>query len=164
MLTHHPLCPQAQGDALECHCPQLIAEAGFAPENRAEAELAVREILDTPEHERSPIDRYLGAKLEEYLREVAERPTKITFINVVDCVDPNDPAGRTYRQVNAATRHAIPIGTLVELDSGARLFVVKHTRDCDQEPLYSLATTPEEDDLSCWLHGYGERGLKVVRV
>lgn len=34
--------------------------------------------------------------------------------------------------------HKIPVGALVELESGVRLFVIKHTYDCDGEPLYNL--------------------------
>ena len=34
--------------------------------------------------------------------------------------------------------HKIPIGALVELESGVRLFVIEHTYDCDGEPLYNL--------------------------
>lgn len=46
------------------------------------------------------------------------------FVNVADLPDPNDSDGRTYREVNLAKTHNIPLGTLVELDNGARLFVI----------------------------------------
>lgn len=46
------------------------------------------------------------------------------LINIADLVDPYDPAKRSYRQVNAEKQHSIPIGALVELESGVRLFVV----------------------------------------
>ena len=94
-----------------------------------------------------------------------------TFINVADLVDPDDPSGRTYRQVNALKSHGIPIGTLVELENGARLFVVKHTRDCDQTPLYSLCadqddTEQEREGFSNygWVNGYSEEDLKKVGI
>jgi hypothetical protein len=56
------------------------------------------------------------------------------FVILYDLVDPNDPAGRSYRQINATKTHAIPLGALVEVDSGVRLFVVLQTRDCDMTP------------------------------
>lgn len=90
----------------------------------------------------------------------------VTF-NLADLPDPNDKQGRSYRQVNAARAHAIPVGTLVELDSGERLYVVMHTRDCDQTPLYSLGM---RDDLESgdplaqhrWQNGYDEDGLEII--
>lgn len=84
------------------------------------------------------------------------------IINVADLVDPDDPQGRTYRQVNAAKTHGIPLGALVQLKSGARLFVVLHGRDCDRTPLYCLATDPDEEDKYRWLGGYSEGSLTVV--
>lgn len=97
------------------------------------------------------------------------------FVMVADLRDPNDPQGRTYRQVNAEKVHHIPVGTLVEMENGARLFVVKQGRDCDQTPLYWLAPEmPEmvegEDspdairwERSKWIGGYGEESLWVVQ-
>ncbi len=95
--------------------------------------------------------------------------SEVFFVNLADMPAPGDPEGRTYRQVNAARSHAIPVGALVELDSGVRLFVVMQTRDCDQEPLYSLAAlplgkeSPYQGDRR-WHHGYGEEGLTLVRL
>ena len=92
------------------------------------------------------------------------------FINVADIVDPDDPQGRTYRQVNAARPHTIPVGSLVELESGVRLFVIHHGRDCDMEPLYYLS--PDRDDTTekrkgfrndGWTGGYCEDSLTVVQ-
>ena len=60
------------------------------------------------------------------------------FMNICDLTDPEDSAGRTYREVNNATHHKLMVGDLVELDNGARLFITKHTRDCDGTPLYSV--------------------------
>ena len=85
------------------------------------------------------------------------------MIVVADLVDPDDPHGRTYREVNRANPHAIQIGTLVELESGARLFVVMHTRDCDGTPLYSLAADIEDPDYK-WSNGHADDGLAVVSL
>ena len=89
----------------------------------------------------------------------------VTFFNVADLMDPNDPQGRTYRQVNAERTHAIPLGALVELETGERLRVMMHTRDCDQTPLYSLGVMgDEEGEISRmkWQHGYCDESLVVV--
>ena len=62
------------------------------------------------------------------------------MINIADLRDPDDPQGRSYRQVNADRTHGIPVGALVEIiDTGVRMFVVWHGRDCDQTPLYWLS-------------------------
>lgn len=89
------------------------------------------------------------------------------FINIADLTDPTD--GRTYRQINAAKSHEIPIGTLVELKNGARLFVVHHDRDCDETPLYYLSAdsgdTQQVDPLfrnPGWTSGYSADSLRVV--
>ncbi len=101
------------------------------------------------------------------------------FIILADLVDPKDPAGRTYRQVNAAKTHAIPLGALVELrpdpdgpeTDGVRLYVVFLGRDCDQTPLYWLS--PHSDDTQeerpgqagrKWVGGYAEESLSIVRL
>ena len=89
----------------------------------------------------------------------------VTIINVADLTDPNDAQGRSYRQVNAERQHAIPLGTLVELDTGERLRVMMHTRDCDQTPLYSLGLTGDDEDeigRMKWHHGYCDESLAVV--
>lgn len=92
------------------------------------------------------------------------------FLNIADMTDPDDADGRTYRQVNAAATHAIPIGALVELETGVRSFVVYHGRDCDQTPLYWLS--PDVDDTErkdtrfgnrLWDGGYGEQELTIVK-
>jgi hypothetical protein len=92
-----------------------------------------------------------------------------TLVNIADLVDQNDPEGRSYRQVNAAKEHQIPIGTLVEMETGVRLFVVKHTRDCDMTPLYCMSADSDDTEEHLkgfanrsWLHGYGEDGLTIV--
>jgi hypothetical protein len=84
------------------------------------------------------------------------------FIILHDMVDPNDKQGRSYKQVNAEKTHNIPIGALVEDRTGVRLFVVLQTRDCDQTPLYSLATSIEASDRK-WSHGYDEDELTVIK-
>lgn len=91
------------------------------------------------------------------------------IINIADLKDPNDPQGRTYRQVNKSKKHKFKIGQLIELENGVRLFIAKQTRDCDGTPLYSLST--DEDDIEQrndgsanykWLHGYDEDNMKAV--
>jgi uncharacterized protein (DUF2249 family) len=87
------------------------------------------------------------------------------FINVADIQDPNDPDGRSYRKVNAEKQHKIPLGTLVELESGERLYVVAHNRDCDNTPLYSLGMKNDNNDpieRMKWQNGYCEDDLAVV--
>lgn len=63
-------------------------------------------------------------------------------------------------------KHNIPIGSLVELANGARVFVIKHTRDCDGEtPLYSLAIapiTPNDYEYSV-IRSYPEESLKLIK-
>jgi len=93
----------------------------------------------------------------------------MNMVNIADFKDPNDPKGRSYREVNNATKHNIPVGKLVEMESGVRLFVVKHGRDCDGTPLYELCadrddTTQERKGFrnSKWIGGYSEDGLKVI--
>lgn len=86
----------------------------------------------------------------------------IICINLADVRDPDDPDGRSYRQVNAAKAHAIPLGAFVEVDgSGERLYVMRHTRDCDQTPLYSLGMRGCRDEWK-WQRGYDEYGLTVL--
>jgi len=69
------------------------------------------------------------------------------------------PSGKTWREENLELAHKIPIGTLVEVKYDkwhgdgacekvhARLYVSKHTRDCDGEPLYILS--PRTSRLGC---------------
>lgn len=99
--------------------------------------------------------------------------------------DPDNPNGPTIREANLKRSHSIPIDSLVELDisswlgngvcvSGkARLFVVRHDRDCDGTPLYSVATFKMSDFGSMEvirslselaLTGIGEEALTVVKV
>lgn len=90
------------------------------------------------------------------------------FVHIPDLVNPE--TGRTYREENADLQHNIPIGTLVEhTETGIRLFVVAHTRDCDQTPLYCLSA--DKDDTAQeregfynhkWDCGYTEDSLMVV--
>ena len=60
------------------------------------------------------------------------------YINVADLINPNDKQGRSYREINMADTHLFDTGELVEVYGGCRLFVVRHTRDCDGTPLYTL--------------------------
>jgi hypothetical protein len=91
---------------------------------------------------------------------LAERElNQLICVNVADFADPGDPQGRTYREVNAEKRHGIPLGALVEIESGVRLFVVHQGRDCDQTPMYWLAATPDETERSRWTGAYPECDL-----
>lgn len=92
------------------------------------------------------------------------------IVNLADFTDPNDKNGRTYRQVNESKHHKFCIGDLVEIVTGARVFVAKQTRDCDGTPLYSL--TPIKGDYiqhtegfgsPVWLNGYTEERLSLVK-
>jgi hypothetical protein len=44
----------------------------------------------------------------------------------------------TIRQINNATKHKYKCDDLVELESRARMYVTRLTRDCDGTPLYCL--------------------------
>jgi len=87
-----------------------------------------------------------------------------TFSSISDLKDPDDPKGRSYRQVNNATPHSLGLGVLVELENGARLFTAKHTRDCDGTPLYSLTHESQDGEYPLnemyWTHGHSEDGIK----
>ena len=97
------------------------------------------------------------------------------FLHLPDFVDPE--TDKTYRELNMEKRHAIPIGTLVEIVShsdddaydGVRLYVVHHHRDCDGTPLYAMAwdkrdTVQERSGFHNpkWLHGFSQDSLRVV--
>jgi hypothetical protein len=86
--------------------------------------------------------------------------------NIADLKDPNDKQGRTYRQINNSVCHGIGLGVLVELDTGVRLFVAKHTRDCDGTPLYVLTSEIQGEyplNQMNWLHGYSDNILRAVK-
>ena len=73
--------------------------------------------------------------------------------------------GRTIKENNLDKPHNIPIGTLVEvkydewcgngacLKVHARLWVVKHTRDCDGTPLYTLSKRREPSNAIIQVDG-----------
>lgn len=93
-----------------------------------------------------------------------------TIIRVSDIVDPDDAAGRTYRQVNDAKTHTIPVGALVEHTKHRwRLWVVQHARDCDRTPLYELCANKEHTEQhkegfrnNDWIGGYPEESLRAI--
>lgn len=103
------------------------------------------------------------------------------YKNISDIKNPK--SGKTYREENLEKIHKIPLGTLVEVDfndeycesprKGLRLFVVRHDRDCDGTPLYSLSFNKEWKELPCQYipkiafrmqidSGYSEESLRVV--
>lgn len=93
----------------------------------------------------------------------------MTMINIADLRDPDDPSGRSYRQINNERQHMIPIGSLVELHNGVRLFVVHHDRDCDGTPLYYLSASYTDTEVEepgfrnrSWYGGYADYSLKVI--
>lgn len=75
----------------------------------------------------------------------------MSIMSAYDLPHPDDPEGRSIREVNRAKQHGIPHGTLVHVryerwygDGAcdrveARLFVIKRGRDCDGTPVYWLA-------------------------
>ena len=93
----------------------------------------------------------------------------VTIDNVADLKDPDDLEGRTYRQVNAAKSHEIPIGAFVELEDGCRSWVVHLARDCDQTPLYYLSLDKDDTEPrfekfmnTSWSGGYSADSLKII--
>jgi hypothetical protein len=88
------------------------------------------------------------------------------IIIVADLVDPKDKEGRTYREINNATKHQYEVGQLIEIKNGVRMFIAKQTRDCDGTPLYSLTAEREIDEAlfneRLWLHGYDEESMRLI--
>jgi len=95
----------------------------------------------------------------------------VTFINLADIKDPDDEFGRTYREINNSTEHNFKVGDLVELEDGARLFVVHLHRDCDGTPLYSLSYDKDDTERisdvfknPSWSCGHLEDSLELVNA
>jgi len=82
----------------------------------------------------------------------------------------NPETGETYKDLNTKKTHNILVGSLVEdIETGVRLFVVYHNRDCDMTPLYSLAA--DKDDViqrvpgfgnPKWHNGFPEGALRII--
>jgi hypothetical protein len=108
--------------------------------------------------------------------------------------------GKTIKENNLEIQHKIPIGALVEVKHSrwhgdgacekihARLYVIRHMRDCDGSPLYVLSPhspayiekalcdfgllTPEQRAKKRFITnmmfrvegGFGEESLKVVKL
>lgn len=83
------------------------------------------------------------------------------MINVADLKDPNDKQGRSWREINLSKKHNIELLSLVEIHGAARAYIVKHTRDCDGTPLYSLAINVDNCEYNA-AHGYAEESLTLV--
>ena len=78
---------------------------------------------------------------------------QVVFIG--DLVEEN---GKTVKENNLERVHNVPVGSLVEITyeseyeepservKGLRLFVVKHSRDCDGSPLYALSHSLSAQD------------------
>jgi hypothetical protein len=93
---------------------------------------------------------------------------------VNDIIEKN---GKTIKENNLELIHNIPIESLVEIIEpelenfyGTRLFVVKHTRDCDGTPLYTLCANKNDKDyhvfgliINTKHGGFSEENLKVIK-
>ncbi len=100
------------------------------------------------------------------------------FVMVHQLINPE--TGNTYKEDNLKIVHKIPIGTLVECKfdtwhrGGAceknhvRLWVVRHSRDCDGTPLYSISrwkgTWPEMEPFGGTHHNFPEYMLTPIKV
>lgn len=103
-------------------------------------------------------------------REIIQQEGTI-MVRISDLRDPNDPQGRSRREVNAAKTHKYPVGALVEYNHGVRLWVVHHARDCDQTPLYCLSADPTDTEIeregfynATWVKGIAEQYLTFIRM
>lgn len=55
--------------------------------------------------------------------------------------DMKEENGKTVKENNMNSFHSIPLGSLVEIsETGERLFVCEHIRDCDGTPLYAVCS------------------------
>jgi len=95
-----------------------------------------------------------------YDYQILPKGLKMKLMKICDLVDPSDKKKRTYREINLSKNHNHSIAELVEISGGARLFVVRQSRDCDGTPLYSLSHDPWS--LSNWIHGFSEDVIKSV--
>ena len=87
----------------------------------------------------------------------------MNFINVADLQNPNDPEGRSYREVNNSTKHRYEINSLVEFKDGIRLIITKQTRDCDGTPLYCFGYYDDSaDEFKTVMYQYPEEEFKVL--
>lgn len=78
--------------------------------------------------------------------------------------------------MNAETSHGVDVGSLVELHStgdedldGIQMYVVHHSRDCDQTPLYCLSHDKFDTEVvnegfrnAGWISGISEDCLRIV--
>lgn len=112
----------------------------------------VREDVKTFTDFQQAYDSYVGINTSHNLYTKAgkakieadkQQQPEVLFENdTVQMVDINSvvvpETGKTARQTNLEKVHTVPLGSLVELESGVRLFVVEHVRDFDGTPLYNL--------------------------
>lgn len=140
---------------LDSKCPYSLLEAW------AQSNVNISDIVD---HQTLLLDSLLdkirstGSVLEKVFQIKASLQMKEEMLNshiklVHD--QPSGTPGLTIKQENALMKHSIPIGTLVRVaceyspEDGVQAFVVAHTRDCDQTPLYAL--TANWDDVAFFL-------------
>lgn len=98
------------------------------------------------------------------------------FIIIHEIVEAN---GKTVKENNLERQHNIPVGTLVEVKFDdwftdgacwkvhARLWVVRHTRDCDGTPLYTLSkwdSWESAEKLGSTYYGFSEGSLTLVEI
>ena len=85
---------------------------------------------------------YTKAGKEKIEADKQQKPDVIFETEKVKMVDINSitipETGKTYRQTNEDKIHTVTLGSLVELETGVRLFIVEHVRDFDGTPLYNL--------------------------
>ena len=100
------------------------------------------------------------------------------LVNIADLPDPDNP-GKSYRETNNEKTHKIRVGTLVEVKYDkwhghgacevvhARLWVIKHTRDCDGTPLYVLSSQSTMQRAEIWHDkrgGFSEESLTPIEI
>lgn len=85
---------------------------------------------------------------------------------------PSDVPGKTWKEKNLEMNHSFPLKSLVEFkDSGIRLLVCGHRRDCDGTPLYCLTWDTEWTEekqnenpyISYMTCGYAEQYLNLIK-
>lgn len=126
-----------------------------------------------------------GIEKKHNARKVTPLKNGGVLVAVHDLIDSD--TGQSFREMNLEKTHAIPLGTLVEIQSGsneedcewgngdgARLFVISHSRDCDGTPLYNMVhrlqdsggTSSKQSLLNRMskpvINGYSGDSLKII--
>ena len=90
--------------------------------------------------------------------------------NIIPIYRIKDTNGETDHDRNMRIQHSIPIGSLVEVRGtedwpewhGVRMYVTKHSRDCDGSPLYSIGLKNADGERPIEHSGFGQYVLTVV--